>query len=205
MIISLVSNETQQGKSSSAMHLANAGTICNNKMLVVDWDERGGNRSISRLHDKYKPNVSYYVQSPSQIQLEGYDHVIIDTEGQLPKAKLAQVAKSDLIIIPTGLSDGELDSAMETKFALEENVSNPNELNYWILATNVIDEERFLITYRQFHYRHRVNMLNTYIPSASVIHNLVQQGLTAYDNRTEPKCLQVAKAYNQVWEAITNG
>ena len=201
MIISVLSKETQQGKSVTVAHLA---TIASRgaKACAIDWDERHGSRSLGELHAKHKPLTDYDLRngdSDLSELMEVYSHIIIDTEGNLPKAKTQALSKSDVVLIPTGLQASELDAAMQTVHELRD--AN-EDANYAVLFTGVNDSATFESAYHEFSRRHRVETINTFIPFSQDVANLAAQGLTAFDNRQSMEARGVASAYQTVWGAI---
>jgi chromosome partitioning protein len=126
MMITIANFKGGVGKTTTAIHVAGY-LATKGKTLLVDGDQ---NRSS--LEWSEAGNFNFDVISPKDLNMTGFDHIVVDTEAR-PKPKdlktLSQV--SDLIILPTTPDAMSIKATVKTFSDLED----LDAVNFKILIT----------------------------------------------------------------------
>ncbi|MFC6617313.1 ParA family protein [Deinococcus radiophilus] len=113
-VIAITSEKGGVGKSTLAIHLAGALTERGLDVALIDEDGRVGS---SLRWQARGPGLPFPVLDPEEVKpkkLARLDAVIVDTEGRPKRKELTELAqRSDLVLVPSGMSPLELEATHE--------------------------------------------------------------------------------------------
>ncbi|MEM7734822.1 MAG: ParA family protein [Deinococcota bacterium] len=213
MVISVMSREAGQAKTTTVAHIATVLSRRGNT-VVIDDDQRKGARSLEKIITTKQPRTAYTldVQQDGESDAKrferlskNYHSIILDSEGQIDDARILELAGADMVIVPTGLEETDLDAAAEMMQMLQK-IGNPKAKirppKHKLLFTQVSDKELYRHAYHEFAVRHKYGVFKTCIPYCPEVAALSTKGLTAFDNVSNDDIQAVADAYEAVCEQV---